>query len=125
MTLNDQQIDSLHEMIILNIAKILEHPAYSNMPDNMIFMYFRNLASPMGGTIYEWIGDAIMMSAIAHDGENNGREEETEFSIDRMEEITKKLRDQPFIDGLLESYLPMSKADINAKYQKLYQKYCS
>ncbi len=125
MTLNDQQIDSLNEMIILNIAKMLEHPAYSNMPDNMIFMFFRNLPSPMGGTFYEWIGDAIMMSAFAHDRENNAQEEEIEFSIERMEEITKTMRDQPFIDGLLESYLPMSKADINAKYQQLYQKYCS
>lgn len=125
MTLNDQQISALNEMIVMNIAKMIEHPAYSNMPNNMTFGTFGNLPSPMGGTINEWIGDAIMMSATDYERKNNGEEEEIEFSIERMDEITKKMRNQPFIDSILERFLPMSKAEINAEYEELFRKYCS
>lgn len=123
MILSDSQINSINEMIILNIGNLLEHPMYSLMPDNMIFGVFQNLPSPFGITINEWIGDAIMMTLTSFEHQNNGIAEEKEFSPERMMEITKKKRDQLLIDQMLEILLPLTKFDIKNKYREVLHKY--
>lgn len=123
MTLSDTQIDSLNEVIILNVASLLEHPHYEKMPNNMLFGTFQNLPAPFGNTIKEWVGDAIMMASISHERQNNGEEDEHEFSEERMIEITKKLRDQTFIDKMLLPFLTMDKADIMKKNKEIFRKY--
>lgn len=123
MTLNNDQIASIDEMIFINIGNLLEHPMYTQMPDNMIFEFFRNLPSPFGFTINEWIGDAIMMTLISLEHQANGEPEEVEFSPERMIEITKMKRDQLFIDQTLEPLFPLTKADIRSRYRTIIEKY--
>lgn len=121
--LDEAQIASINEMIYLNIGNLLEHPMYAQMPNNMLFQFFRNLPSPFGHTINEWIGDGIMMTLTSIEHQNNGKAEEQEFSLERMVEVTKTKRNQPFIDQILEPLLPMDKAAISKKYHNVLRKY--
>lgn len=123
MTPNNDQITSINEMIFLNIGNLLEHPMYAQMPNNMLFQFFRNLPSPFGHTINEWIGDEVMMTLTSIEHQNNGGSKEQEFSPEKIVEITKTKRNQLFIDQMLEPLLPLTKADIKSKYNDVRCKY--
>jgi len=113
MNLTDEHKDVVRNNAIINISKLLEHPLYNSVSSDVKFSGIKLMTSIFGCSVYQWIGDGIMMSAgmmLYGDGWVTSGQYQKE-------------RDQEFIDEILNPLLTMTKAEIMIQCEDILEKY--